>query len=115
MKASFNVNKKNDLKESYAIIVIPKMVLDSHIENNMTDFIVTVNGKEVQYEEASDDIERGLKINIVEDSDIEIIGTSAVPEFEISMIILTLSLLGLVLLCTGMVKIPQAYRLTRFT
>jgi len=115
LKASFNPNKKNNLQESYLTVVIPKIVLDSHVENNMTGFVVTVNGSEVQYEESSDDIERGLKIKIAGDSDIEIMGTSAIPEFEISMIILTLSILGLVLLSTGIFKMPPSYGLARIT
>jgi len=111
LKANFSQDdKKKNSKESYLTLVIPKKILDSHIENNMTDFIVTVNGNDVSYEEASDDIERGLKIKISGDSEIKIIGTSAIPEFKLSITILTMAVLGSILFTTHIFKIPKFYR-----
>jgi hypothetical protein len=87
MKASFTPDKEIGLAESYLTVVIPKMVLDSHVDNKMNDFTITVNGVPVSYEGSSDDIERGVKIRITGDSEIEIIGTSAIPEFGLSMVV----------------------------
>ena len=80
-----------NLKESYLTIVIPKKVMDATEDNKMVNFVVTVNGTPVPYEESSDDIERGLKIRVTGNSEIKIIGTSAIPEFGASMIILIMS------------------------
>jgi len=78
---------KND---SFLTIVLPKKIIDAHSDNKMIKFIVTVNGTEVPYDEASDDVERGLKIKISENSDINIIGTSAIPEFNGAYILSTM-------------------------
>lgn len=99
MKTNFNTQEEgSDLQDSYLTVVIPKKILDSHIENKMTDFIVKANGVIIPYEETSDDVERGLKIRITEDSEIEIIGTSAIPEFNFSITVLMLSIFLLLLL-----------------
>ena len=116
MKASFDPNDKtHELKESHLTVVIPKMALDAHVENKMTDFIVTVNGIKVPYEETSDDIERGLKIKITGDSSIEIIGTSAIPEFNLSMIVLAISISILFLFSRGILKFQPFFHLTGFS
>ena len=76
------LSHEDPLKESYVTVVLPKILIDAHSENKMTKFVVMVNEIVVPYEEASDDIERGLKIKISQDSEIKIIGTSAIPEFN---------------------------------
>ena len=86
MKADL-VSNEGSQQESYLTIILPKMLIDSHLENKMINFVVMANGNVIPYEEASDDIERGLKIKISQDSDIEIIGTSAVPEFNAGQIL----------------------------
>lgn len=86
MKADL-LARENTPQESYLTVVLPKMLLDAHTENKMTNFVVLVNGIVVPYEEASDDIERGLKVKISEDSEIKIIGTSAIPEFNVEYIL----------------------------
>jgi hypothetical protein len=99
MKAVLNNDEK--LKESFLTLVLPKKLIDAHSDNKMIKFIVMVNGNPVSYEESSDDIERGLKIKISGDSDIQIIGTSAIPEFysnSVLPLMLTLSItFGLIL------------------
>ncbi|MDH3276970.1 MAG: hypothetical protein OEL77_05350 [Nitrosopumilus sp.] len=105
MKASFIPNdNEHGLKESNLTIVIPKRALDAHTENQMTDFIVLVNGINTPYEESFDDVERGLKIGITEDSFIEIIGTSAIPEFNISIIVLIISIFAVLLFSRNNLK-----------
>jgi hypothetical protein len=66
--------------------------MDATEDNKMVNFVVTVNGTPVPYEESSDDVERGLKIRVTGNSEIKIMGTSAIPEFGASMIILIMSI-----------------------
>jgi hypothetical protein len=83
MKATLIHNDDmKDNSESFLTIVLPKKIIDANSENKIIKFIVTINGTQVPYDEASDDIERGLKIKISGNSDINIIGTSAIPEFN---------------------------------
>ena len=83
MKATLIHNDDmKDNSESFLTIVLPKKIIDANSENKIIKFIVTINGTQVPYDEASDDVERGLKIKISGNSDINIIGTSAIPEFN---------------------------------
>ena len=83
--ASFTPDE--NLKESYLTLVIPKKVMDATSDNKMINFVVIVNGTPVPYEESSDDVERGLKIRVTGNSEIKIIGTKVMPEFNAGVVL----------------------------
>ena len=64
-------------------LAVPREVLDAQEDGSDVDFIVLIDGEEADFEETStDDSTRSLDIMVPEgSSEIEIIGTYAVPEF----------------------------------
>jgi predicted secreted protein with PEFG-CTERM motif len=80
-------------------LMIPRDVLDSTSDGEDTDFIVLVDDEEADFEEIdSDDATRTLDITFSEGStQIEIIGTYAVPEFgTMAAIILAVAIVSIV-------------------
>ncbi|MEW6587939.1 MAG: PEFG-CTERM sorting domain-containing protein [Thermoproteota archaeon] len=80
-------------------LMIPRDVLDSTSANEDTDFIVLVDGEEADFEEIdSDDATRTLDITFSEGAtEIEIIGTYAVPEFgTMAAIILAVAIVSII-------------------
>jgi predicted secreted protein with PEFG-CTERM motif len=81
------------------LLVIPRNVLDSQSDGADSDFIVLVDGQEADFEEIdSDDETRSLDITFSEGaSEIEIIGTYAVPEFgTMAAIILAVAIVSII-------------------
>jgi predicted secreted protein with PEFG-CTERM motif len=79
--------------------VIPRDILDSTSDEGDSDFIVLVDGEEADFEEIdSDDATRTLEIMIPDGStEIEIIGTFAVPEFgTMAAIILAVAIVSII-------------------
>ncbi len=80
-------------------MMIPRDVLDSTSDDGDSDFIVLVDGEEADFEEIeSDDATRTLDITFSEGStQIEVIGTYAVPEFgTMAAIILAVAIVSIV-------------------
>ncbi|MEW6043305.1 MAG: PEFG-CTERM sorting domain-containing protein [Thermoproteota archaeon] len=80
-------------------LMIPRDVLDSTSGDEDTDFIVLVDGEEADFEEIdSDDATRTLDITFSEGAtEIEIIGTYAVPEFgTMAAIILAVAIVSII-------------------
>ncbi|NDB50568.1 MAG: PEFG-CTERM sorting domain-containing protein [Nitrosopumilaceae archaeon] len=80
-------------------LAIPRNVLDATEDGSDVDFIVLVDGEEADFEETSqDDSTRSLDITVPEgSSEIEIIGTYAVPEFgTTAAIILAVAIVSIV-------------------
>jgi predicted secreted protein with PEFG-CTERM motif len=80
-------------------LTIPRDVLDSQSDDGDSDFIVLVDGEEADFEEvSSDDATRTLDITFAEgSSQIEIIGTYAVPEFgTVAAIILAVAIVSII-------------------
>jgi len=80
-------------------LTIPRSVLDSTSNGGDSDFIVLVDGEEADFEEIdSDDATRTLDITFSEGStQIEIIGTFAVPEFgAMAAIILAVAIVSII-------------------
>jgi predicted secreted protein with PEFG-CTERM motif len=80
-------------------LMIPRNVLDSLSNGRDSDFIVLVDGEEADFEEIdSDDATRTLDITFSEGStQIEIIGTWAVPEFgTMAAIILAVAIVSII-------------------
>jgi predicted secreted protein with PEFG-CTERM motif len=80
-------------------LMIPRDVLDSTSDGEDTDFIVLVDDEEADFEEIdSDDATRTLDITFSEGStQIEIIGTYAVPEFgTMAAIILAVAIVSII-------------------
>ncbi len=80
-------------------LMIPRNVLDSTSDDGDSDFIVLVDGEEADFEEIeSDDETRTLDITFSEgSSQIEIIGTYAVPEFgTMAAIILAVAIVSII-------------------
>lgn len=89
LKVERETTVNSETEEDFSII-LPKQLIDSVTSNKMTDFIITVNGVNVPYTQSADDIERGLAFPVPDSAEINIIGTSVVPEFgqaEIIMIV----------------------------
>lgn len=84
-----DVNSKGMLE-----IELPREVIDAKIDDKDEDFIVTVDGEIVDYQEISKDSDsRTIKIEYdANSSDIEIIGTRVIPEFPIAVIIMVVSI-----------------------
>jgi predicted secreted protein with PEFG-CTERM motif len=80
-------------------LMIPRDVLDSTSDGEDTDFIVLIDDEEADFEEIdSDDATRTLDITFSEGStQIEIIGTYAVPEFgTMAAIILAVAIVSII-------------------
>jgi predicted secreted protein with PEFG-CTERM motif len=80
-------------------LMIPRDILDSTSDGDDADFIVLVDDEEADFEEIdSDDATRTLDITFSEGStQIEIIGTYAVPEFgTMAAIILAVAIVSIV-------------------
>ncbi|MBI5698587.1 MAG: PEFG-CTERM sorting domain-containing protein, partial [Thaumarchaeota archaeon] len=86
--------------DGYITLAIPREVLDSLDDaGDDTDFIVLVDDEEADFEEVdSDDSTRTLDITIPEGaSQVEIIGTYAVPEFgTMAAIILAVAIISII-------------------
>jgi predicted secreted protein with PEFG-CTERM motif len=81
------------------LLVIPRNVLDSQTGEMDTDFIVLVDGQEADFEEIdSDSTTRTLDIIFPEGAtEVEIIGTYAVPEFgAMAAIILAVAIVSII-------------------
>ena len=95
-----SITLKVDTDEDGTItLMIPRDVLDSTSANEDTDFIVLVDGEEADFEEIdSDDATRTLDITFSEGAtEIEIIGTYAVPEFgTMAAIILAVAIVSII-------------------
>lgn len=80
-------------------IKLPREVIDAKFGEDDDDFFVVVDGEEVSFEETKSGNERTLSINYPAGSEeIEIIGTSVIPEFgAIAAVILMVSTLAVVL------------------
>jgi predicted secreted protein with PEFG-CTERM motif len=79
--------------------MIPRDILDSTSDEGDTDFIVLIDDEEADFEEIdSDDATRTLDITFSEGStQIEIIGTYAVPEFgTMAAIILAVAIVSII-------------------
>lgn len=85
------------------VITLPREVIDSRINGDDDDFIVLVNGVEVEYEETRTTAnERELTIPVMAGTEeIEILGTSVIPEFGI------LAFLVLVLAVSGIIAVTR--------
>jgi predicted secreted protein with PEFG-CTERM motif len=80
-------------------LMIPRDVLDSTSDEGDSDFIVLVDGEEADFEEIeSDDSARAIEITIPEGTtQIEVIGTFAVPEFGMmAAIILAVAIVSII-------------------
>jgi predicted secreted protein with PEFG-CTERM motif len=80
-------------------LMIPREVLDSTSDEGDSDFIVLVDGEEADFEEIeNDDATRTLDITFSEGStQIEVIGTYAVPEFgTMAAIILAVAIVSII-------------------
>ncbi|MFY9300686.1 MAG: PEFG-CTERM sorting domain-containing protein [Candidatus Nitrosotenuis sp.] len=80
-------------------LAIPRDVLDSTSDDGDNDFIVLVDGEEADFEEIdSDDATRTLDITFSEGStQIEVIGTYAVPEFgTMAAIVLAVAIVSII-------------------
>jgi predicted secreted protein with PEFG-CTERM motif len=80
-------------------LAIPRDVLDSQSDDGDSEFIVLVDGEEAEFDEVdSDDATRTLDITFPEGAtQIEIIGTFAVPEFgTVAAIILAVAIISII-------------------
>jgi predicted secreted protein with PEFG-CTERM motif len=81
------------------LLAVPRSILDSQTNGVDSDFIVLVDGEEADYVEIdNDDTMRALEIAFSgETTEIEIIGTYAVPEFgTIAAIILAVAIVSII-------------------
>jgi predicted secreted protein with PEFG-CTERM motif len=80
-------------------LMIPRDILDSTSDEGDTDFIVLIDDEEADFEEIdSDDATRTLEIMVPEGAtQVEIIGTYAVPEFgTMAAIILAVAIVSII-------------------
>ncbi|RMF29840.1 MAG: hypothetical protein D6752_05225, partial [Candidatus Nitrosothermus koennekii] len=70
-------------------LTLPRELIDSKSNGNDTDFVVMIDGKQVEFEQiSSNDLERSIRIPIPSNSnELRIIGTQVVPEFGIIALI----------------------------
>ena len=80
-------------------IKLPREVIDAKFDDEDDDFFVVIDGEEVGFDETKSENERTLTINYPAGAEeIEIIGTSVIPEFgAIAAVILMVSILGVIL------------------
>ncbi|MEM3025165.1 MAG: PEFG-CTERM sorting domain-containing protein [Candidatus Nitrosotenuis sp.] len=91
--------KVNTKEDGVITLMIPRDILDSTSGDKDTDFIVLVDGEEADFEEIdTDDFTRTLEIMVPEGTtEIEIIGTYAVPEFgTMAAIILAVAIVSII-------------------
>lgn len=92
----------NSESDGSITLELPREFIDAKKSDGTDDtYIILIDGMEVPYEEISSNANsRTIKINFEEgDSDIEIIGTFAIPEFGIlAIIVLLFSMVGIVLM-----------------
>jgi predicted secreted protein with PEFG-CTERM motif len=86
-------------EDAIITLMIPRDVLDSQAGDGDTDFIVLADGEDVDFEEIdADDFTRTIEIIVPEGvTQIEIIGTFAVPEFgTMAAIILAVAIVSII-------------------
>jgi predicted secreted protein with PEFG-CTERM motif len=91
--------KVNTQEDGVITLMIPRNVLDSQAGNKDTDFIVLVDGEDADFEEIdADGFTRTIEIMVPEGTtEIEIIGTFAVPEFgTMAAIILAVAIVSII-------------------
>ncbi|MEM3064353.1 MAG: PEFG-CTERM sorting domain-containing protein [Candidatus Nitrosotenuis sp.] len=91
--------KVDTMEDGSITLMIPRDVLDSTSGNEDTDFIVLVDGEEADFEEIdADGFTRTIEIMVPEGAtEIEIIGTWAVPEFgTMAAIILAVAIVSII-------------------
>ncbi|MFQ6025232.1 MAG: PEFG-CTERM sorting domain-containing protein [Nitrosopumilaceae archaeon] len=81
-------------------LTLPRALIDSKINGADDDFFVLVDGEEVDFDEAATSTDRTLTIQFSAGSEeIEIIGTSIVPEFgTIAAVILAVAIVSIIAL-----------------
>jgi len=84
-------------------IKLPREVIDAKFGEEDDDFFVILDGLDVDFEEAKSGNERTITVDFPEGTEeIEIIGTSVVPEFGgIAVLILVVSVFSVILLSKG--------------
>lgn len=86
-------------------ITLPREIIDSKIGNEDDIFFVLVEGEEVTFSESKTSTHRFVTIPFVHGTEqIEIIGTSVVPEFPFAIVVLSLSIVLIIFM-------PQLTRL----
>ena len=81
------------------MITLPKALVDARTNGNDDEFIILVDGDEVEYEEdRTTETERTLTIPVFAASEeVEIIGTQVIPEFPVNLaVIAALGLVGVI-------------------
>lgn len=84
-------------------IKLPREVIDAKFDEEDDDFFVILDGLDVDFDETKSGNERTIKFDFPEGTEeIEIIGTSVIPEFGgIAVLILVMSIISVILLPKG--------------
>jgi len=86
MDLEINDEEKLGLDGNNLLVMIPKLLLDAPTETRQAEFIVFVDDKQVDYTQASDDIERSIEIPVSIDSvEVEIFGTLVLGEIQTTL------------------------------
>ena len=90
--------KIDSISNGTLAIKLPREVIDAKFGDDDDDFFVVIDGEEVSFDETKSVNDRTLSINYLGGSEeIEIIGTSVIPEFgAIAMIILMISIMAII-------------------
>ena len=88
----------DSVSDGTLVIKLPREVIDAKFGEGDDDFFVVIDGEETSFDEAKAEDERTLTIDYPAGAEeIEIIGTSVVPEFgAIALIILMISIMAVI-------------------
>ena len=83
------------IDEGELIITLPRTMIDSKINGDDDDFIILLDGEEIDYQEnKTTETDRELSVHIFAASEeVEIIGTRVIPEFPVAV----MALMGVVI------------------
>jgi hypothetical protein len=87
-------------------IVLPRELIDARDGENDSEFFIIVEGEEAEYTELrTTETEREIEVSVTGGAtQVEIFGTHIVPEFQVGLVVLPISL-GIVLTALGIAKL----------
>jgi len=107
LEAQSLIIQMNSISNGTLLVKLPRDVIDSKFEGKDDDFFVLIDGLDSEFKEGKTETERTLTIPFPEGSEeIEIIGTSVVPEFgSIAVLVLIVSLISVVFISQSKLKL----------
>jgi hypothetical protein len=90
----------SEVQDNELTILLPRELIDSKEDNADADFLIIVDGFDVEYEEIQTTATaRTLRFNLPSDAiEIEIFGSQVIPEFPFGVMIATSATIGMIIL-----------------